>query len=716
MIKSILYRQLGMYKSVMHCVMQCIIGFCLLLLIGYIGYLINPTFWLRIYSAFKDLIYVFIGQPGITNDPISKPDGIPDNIFSAPVPSYLFHQIRVDMFGKSLLNVETYQRYYNSVLDVVLIILFVILIILPFILIYRYYKDNKKAKITTELKISKPLIKWFKIMPTINKIANYISNIARVVFSNKIFKFLFVLLILLESNLLSQIIDFISYYILIITYFFKEDISFFEDLYYYFFRVFYDLKYILRFSFLFLPIFCKKIKKKFVDIAISRLCSFDNMNKTLIKLMPFLIFIDGEPGTGKTLAMNDMSDYAEELLREKALKEMIDMSLMFPQFNWRQFEAEIELQRVQKRFVKWGKVENFINSLIVEEKIFGYDIKAEYRDGLIINKFLDVLADYACLYLLYTTNKVLIFSNYGKRSNNELVSVGNFPLYDTCVYNKSEDITLNENYAVNLIRDMTRTGKKKNPNDKMIGAYEFGVFVETEADKEYGNKNTNEGQRRDDVEVNSKNDGANIFKMLIRHYSTKHYTAYTKWFYDAQRKDSVNAGLVQISTVLHLLSKSEQKNTFPFFGVIDRIYAHLEYYYTTYIVNCKFSRADWTLRQYLIDLLFSKVHKLHKNLINKYSYSDIHFVFEKGNGVGNSEEHIYRLMTKRAYSNTYATDAYHDMLVNKDNVLGFDDFERFHSIYATKEEFERQGSRAVADILNINNDKVDEFVDNYRLL
>lgn len=709
----------------------CLLGIGLLSLLLYIVYLINPYVLERIFSSSKALfisiIYTFCILFGIDVDikpeiieyPISK-----DNIFNPPIeiipplpslPNNIdIFNIRMNLYNKSLLNSFTYEYYYMMILNILKFLLMVVMLLVLVLLLHKVINYNKKPKIRKEVKLSKTYNLFDRLSNWFFYYKQFIKGLFLTLFHNKYFKNI-VMGIIFFTTVYSVLIDFLAYYIYIISYFVAKEIYFGTDIYNYGKRLLFDLNYLWRFLLLYLPFFLYKFREKLISKGINRLLKFDMINKILVRLMPYIVFIDGKPGVGKTDSMQDMGAYAEEIQREDALKDLLELQSMFPKFPWRIFEMTLDDFRKKKIISNWRNIEDVIDGISKNNHILGYDLTNEvYADGLVYNKLKDVLSDYACLYFLYSTNNPICFSNFAIRSDNRLESECNFPYMNFNAYTKTEDdVEYSSKYTCNLIRDMVRTGKRIDINDIMNGAFEFGVIVETEADKEYGNKNTNAGQKKESNMPNSRNDGANIFKMLIRHWGTKRFKSYVKWFFDAQRKDSVNAGLTQISTILHLTDKSKYKNTFPFFSLIEFIHDFLWNRYVNYLMIRKVYRADYKLSFYLIDTFMSKIHRCFTRISNIYGYQCVTFNFEDGNGNVETEKHVYRLMTKRAHANKYATDALRDMLrsTTENPNIGYDDFERFRSVYADVDEYKRQGSRMVKDILEPGWDDEDNDID-----
>lgn len=693
-----------------------LLGVFIALFVVLIMYLINPYIFYRLYSSSRAFISTLIFmickafniatdiKPYILTKPIPEVDipVVPNPPPVVPeVPTDIdIYNIRQQLYNASLLNVDTYSHYYLLILEVLLSILMYIMIIFPIVVIYKIL-PKKDKKIINEIRISFFYEAYLKVKNHLYKHLTLFKSYIVRIFQNRIYRVFIIFLIFLFA-FYSQILDFVSIYIYSFK-FFDGASGIGEDLYNYYIRFAFDIKYTLRFILLLSPIIIEFICKKFSKIAHRKLVKFDRLNKAIVDKLPFIVFIDGDPGSSKTLCQTDMSQYAEENCRENALDDILYIQSMFPDFPFRKFEVLLDDLRRNHIVWNWRSIEEVVIDLSSNGEIFGYKLRDKvYRDGLKYNYIIDMLSDYACLYFLYSTSKSITFSNYPIRSDNRLESVGNFPFMNYDQYSKSEnDVKYNSHYTCNLVRDMVRTGKKINENDEMVGAYEFGVFVETEADKEYGNKNTNVEQKKSDNKPNSKNDGANIFKMLIRHYSTKNYKCYAKWFFDAQRKDSVNAGLTQLSTIIHFINKSDFKSTYPFFSVIEYFHDLMWNWYKGYLMERKVYRSDYNLRFYFIDKICGWLHNQFVIFFNTYSYRCVDFSFEDGLGHLKEERHIYRLMTKRVFAVKYATDVFRDMLraTTNNSKLGFDDFERFKNVYASKDEFLRQGSRLVNDIL-----------------
>ena len=103
-----------------------------------------------------------------------------------------------------------------------------------------------------------------------------------------------------------------------------------------------------------------------------------------------------------------------------------------------------------------------------------------YDDALNENGLFDVMETYAQAYFIYIMQSSLILSNYSIRSDNELIDLGNLPLWLTDFFGERR----NGRRSHVLDFDVLRLGKKVMENNARAGSFEFGVVAITEIGKE----------------------------------------------------------------------------------------------------------------------------------------------------------------------------------------------------------------------------------------
>ena len=347
-------------------------------------------------------------------------------------------------------------------------------------------------------------------------------------------------------NIASIVIEFFAYY-------FFFSVSFRVDtIYTQFVKLAIDLQPLLRFfpwwSLLILAyVLFEYWRKKF---ALNKLRKCEAKNCGFINALPIVSMTCGSMGKRKTTMITDMALSQEVMFRQKAFDILQKADMKFPYFPWICFEKElascIEYGTVYnlatvKEWVKLkrSRFERHHNS---EWQLYGYDCQRyglTYNDALKISELFDVLETYAQAFFIYTLETSLIVANYSIRTDNQILTEDNFPLWALDFFTDGQRCSRHSHI---LDFDVLRLGKKILDNNPKAGSFEFGVVAITEIGKERGNNLELKEVKKKNDETNQKNDLFNSWLKMCRHSATVDNFPFIKVFTDEQRPESWGGG------------------------------------------------------------------------------------------------------------------------------------------------------------------------------
>lgn len=619
----------------------------------------------------------------------------------------------------SMFNLDNFLNYFSYVFNLLYNFAQLLLILLPlFLLIYFKFKnylkenDKKRNEDSKSLKLYKKLeIKIF--IPTKKWIIEMIAYIN----SLPIFKIIWIIIWLFYFNIFTIIIEFISYYLYFVVTF--DWFSLLKQLY----KLILDLTPM----FMFVPliiwiIIAFKVLKYLREKRGYKLLNFkEQSNREFIESTGQLTLIDGEPGTGKTTLVTDMSISTEIMFRDRALTGLINNDLMFPFFPWVNLESYLK-KMIDKNIIK-GKASAKKHIKLLElgftfkdldltiykcfkrqfkkkygfnysNMIFDYDYEKyglTYDDNLKINYIWDVLVTYSELYVIYITSSSLLISNYSIRVDNILQDLGNFPLWNSDLFTKSPFLSQTySRYAHILDFDMLRLGKKMIENNEKANVFEFGILDVTEAGKERGNILDTRELKKNVLETNQKNDGFNDCLKMLRHNAMVDNYPFLKIWLDDQRAQSLGADVRELcQKVVYIRKKESFRSTLIFFDIDTMFYEYFENKFKTFYLEYRFYRSDNSLFMYLYKKLFSYIYKKYMYKYNTFGYNKLILETQRGSLNNNIEETTYFLLHKKIYSDRFCSDAFSDFFENKAlrSKIGLNQLQEYRSVKATEDEF-----------------------------
>ncbi|MBE6702124.1 MAG: hypothetical protein E7585_01770 [Ruminococcaceae bacterium] len=444
-----------------------------------------------------------------------------------------------------------------------------------------------------------------------------------------------------------------------------------------------------------------------------KLYAFSAHNKRLLKELPMCNYIVGLMRSGKDMMMNDMAITFSALDRDANLEILNENMLKFPRFPWILFELDIQQQIKSGKIRSWTSAREWVKaryrSFCVycdQEHIWQYRADLypmRYNDGLKVISLWDALEEYAQAYFSYTLSTSYLISTAPVRDDFMIQDEGNFKLVDTNYLARDPEYMKEVSQYSHIVDwDMFRLGvkiKRDNPN---IGAFEFGILVFTEIDKERKNNDQLKETKAKDEESNQKNDLFNLWVKMSGHGAMLANRCMLHMLTNAQRPTSWGADGHELCAVLHIEKHKGADNALPFFWVEEGVIgAYLAWWNGIWDE----SRYKWGnhhlitwLGQGFAAILFRYMLR-RKNLFGYYRQKII-------TEVGTSEEHkhsdemSYIVMYRQAYAERYASDYFKAFSAYQTErcAVGMNDLPAYQGKYPTLKEMSLSHSHLNKDL------------------
>ena len=611
-------------------------------------------------------------------------------------------------------NLQSYFAYLGDLLfniSRILLLIVIPLLLILYMLFNRYlskenndYDKDSKALIRVKnfaTKVYIPVKTWCK------RFVMFIQD------HNKYFK-IWLFLWAFNFNLITIIIEFLAYYLYFV-------VSFdFANIYRQFYKLFCDISVPIAFipGFAWVIIIYLFIDWLRRSMGYKKLNHLENKNCGFINERPIVMMLCGTMGKKKTTIITDIALSQEVMLREKALELILENDMKFPNFPWINLENDLKTAMDNHTIFNLATIKTYIQdkrkvweSSPTRENIYNYDFErygVVYDDKLKINYIWDIVETYSKLYFVYIIQSSLIISNYSIRTDNQFMSLGNFPMWDTDFFQRdSKTIDENSRYAHILDFDSLRLGKKLVEDNIKKDSFEFGVVNITEVGKERKNNLSLQEMKIKDAIANQKNDGFNDTLKMIRHSATIDNFPFIKIITDEQRPESWGADardLLEIVTIDETLPK---QLAMPFFALTELLYGFVFDKFTNLYYKYRFKRSDNTLPMYMLKKLVSMFNHFYNGIYNTFGYCYITSQVENGTMDGKVLERKYYIMFKKIYSRRFSTDCFSDFFTQKalQSTIGIDDLEEYGTDKATFEELKKQNSYFINDLTR----KQDEF-------
>ncbi|MDD3831658.1 MAG: hypothetical protein PHW00_03255 [Clostridia bacterium] len=408
-------------------------------------------------------------------------------------------------------------------------------------------------------------------------------------------------------------------------------------------------------------------------------------------------------GKKKTTVITDMALSQEVMFRQKAFEILQKTDMKFPNFPWIEFELELQACMRHRTVYNLATIKEWINKKRcrynrhndTKKQLFGYDIKCygtTYDDKLKVVDLFDVLETYAQAYFIYVIESSLLVTNYSIREDNVLASEGNFPMWNTDFFPKR--YRQDSRHAHILDFDVLRLGKKVIDENPKIGSFEFGVIVITEIGKERGNNLELKEVKKGTIETNQKNDLFNSWLKMCRHSATVDNFPFIKVFTDEQRPESWGADARDLADIVTIVKSGESKMSLPFFTIEEMLY---EWSFNSFInlyYDFRYRRGDNTLLIHILKHFASGLYRHYSRLYNRFGYSILSVVKERGVMDGKQDKNKYFLMNKKIYSKRFSTDCFSDYFndMATKTKIGLNDYLEYTTEKASVYELKSQNS------------------------
>ena len=444
--------------------------------------------------------------------------------------------------------------------------------------------------------------------------------------------------------------------------------------------------------------------------AMDELRHMDAKNCGFLKTLSYILLIVGRPGLGKTTLMTSFALYFVNIFKQQALDILFELELLFPMFPFGKLRKALE-DRMERGLLKnMPTCDLYVDSLRAEFeldpdpcRLFDYDndlYGMEKNMGNHMEDLFDVMDDYTKAYWLYLCENPSV-SNYPIRFDGQFDDSKYLKCWNGDFYAKDpRDYKEKSRYSHIYDKDITRLGRKIDPNGPYNGSFGPGIWTDMEMGKSRGNQNTNEIFRADDDETNPKNDLYVLTGAYIRHANTTvRHTCFCRLISDEQRPETVGASERELCQVITITDKSELKLAVPgmkwFEKIYDRVYKPFKDFYLEY----SGVRGDMILTVLLMKLAVSAISCFYKRLYNNYGYCVLTLKIQDGRAFGNAKDsaaadqlHEYYLMAKQVYSDRYLTDADKTFFTKEqlEAKLGLNDYPTYGGLEMTDEEMKAQ--------------------------
>jgi len=607
---------------------------------------------------------------------------------------------------------QNFNDFFNGMASFARILMVLVLVILMVVILFR---QMLVANGLSSGHKSKPLRAWLWAREHIRKpTQKWIGDYYRWFKSNKWRKWIFICLWAWVFNLPAIAIDVVGWYFYFSSSF--DFVSFFETVA----SVFVTLAPVLLripflgyclIAYLIFTVIRRKAAEKEVEQKVASDYAVTNDETGVFNL------ILGKMRAGKTTVQSSMLRVVDWIYHNNAYDNMNNCSMMFPLFPW------INLERLIKGAGEGGHVHNRSQVEILIELvagicdvsangfILGYDTNKypkDYYDGAVLYDLKDVLVIYAESYWLYFHDDNLIASNYSVRTDAIKKDKGHLIIWDFDSYHHdNRKMQAISRYSHIIDYDMLRSGKKvkdDNPNSDATDGCVIGI---TEIAKERGNALENADYKKTDDLANPKNDLFDLDVKMGGHLAYIWHTPFFKIISDDQRSGSLSSNMVDVAETIFTVDrrKNVEKTALHLFWfeplILEWIVKIRDKFYSAY----RFQRDDMTLVQHLINMAGSLSYMALTRVYQRYTYKKVVMATNSSDAVGNlneGEEVTYYLINYIDNAQRFASASYSGFLnANKEKAKsGFFDLPMFESYMATREEFLKEDSYLIMDLID----------------
>ncbi|MBQ9713693.1 MAG: hypothetical protein IJV83_00030 [Clostridia bacterium] len=417
-------------------------------------------------------------------------------------------------------------------------------------------------------------------------------------------------------------------------------------------------------------------------------------NQDFLLEHPENILAVGEPRSGKTQGITDMTISQDIIFRKVAYDKSFQRKNQFPFFPWVKVEQTILNMRKNVPTFNLDYVRQFLtdirnlwtgrNVIPFKRQVstfgryyragytgefgkypFGYDYKKhpiEYDDNLRVTQVHESVQYYAEEFYIYTAPTPLSVGNYPIRFSYFWEDYGNTPILEVDLFRRSpREMLAAAQWNHRFYYDMARLGKKKDPNNPYLNNFEIGSETIAEIGKERGNQNSRTSVKKESDECNAANDLFEMDAKMRSHGTTIDYFTYFRIFADEQRAMELLASLREIGSKVNFSKKNKkEKNLMPGFAFEEALFRT-----STALVKKIYKFMDVrhgknTLLMHFVKRLYAPIFNHRTWIHNTYSSFDVELTIENmaaddAEKEKRSSKYTYHISTKKVRSDVYDT-------------------------------------------------------------
>ena len=690
-----------------------------------LGFLRAPGACLRFWEGVRDFGLSFFGSDAVTALPYGIVEGFPRAMSELVA---LFEKFFAQLFTK-----ENFLEYLSRLGGVFLNISYgLVYALLPVTLLFSFAMFSVRRRNRDYGKKSKPLQAFLCVRRRVLLPAGrYIKGFLRFFRREKKYFVTSILIALFFLNVYTIALEALAYY-----FFFLLS----EDLTPGFGVQIVKLLYDVFTAFRFLPLWMwVLIGIKLFDMM-RKVIGYRRLEKTEEDLRKFLdergvnILICGAPRMGKTTTLVSIVRTLMAVSRQNAKAGMRDLDRKFPDFPWIVLEKMIAKDYKRRRFRNLYHLSLWTDEMIensrhggkewlrklkksyrsccavpFEYPFFNYDtkrFKTVYRGGLGEETIEEAVKDYAALYLIYI-QPMLIIANFSIRSDDDLVDLGNFPLWRDDFFRHEPDPISRSRFSKILNQDLLRPGKQMDPKCEYANSFEFGVIAETEVGKERGNQFDRAGKKKEDAEANTLNDKRDDLFKLMGHLGTIYNLRFALYVGDEQRASSWSANAMELCDVVTIRKRGKEKILMPFFGVEELLHLIAHKLFGSYYDDVRLNRGDTTLTTYLFAHLSKAVEDHYHYIVNRFGGHHLKVnvalaMKQDGDEDALSKGKIF-IANAKVYSHVFRSAAWNRFMEKRAgrSTSGIEDIPAFDSLDASFENFLEMRSYFFRDLVKV---------------
>lgn len=623
-------------------------------------------------------------------------------------------------FTEALFSSENFRAYWWRVTDVLYYLSKGLLVVMPLgLALWMWSRRYTSEQNNDNDRDSKPLALWRKFtFRIVYPIRDWLRGFVAFLCENARYGKLWILLWALYFNAIVIVVEFIAFYLYLIS-------SFdFAAIYPQLVKLLIDLAPAVRFlpGVVWAAVGLWLFDHLCRDAAYNRLYAKEAKNTAFTEDRGVVTIVYGPMGVGKTSLLTSLSLTAEVKMRNDAFEILIERDMMFPAFPWCQLRSEIRKAAECGDIVDtascraWARgwemlfVENLTDKTFscrdYANFAFGYDIEhypMTYDGELGSVTLWDAIEDYTCAYYIFTIQTSLIISNYSIRTDQIVADLGNMPLWDSDFFKRDPRLMdAYSRYAHIIDFDMLRLGKRMLANNPNRNAFGFGVYVVSEIDKERKNALELRETKKNTDECNQVNDLFNACLKMSRHACVIANRVFLKIFCDLQRPEDWGAGGREVGEIVYIAEKGDMCPTLPFVStywwtsaIYARLRARFDRFYTQYI----HVRSDNTLFVHLTKSIMARLGKHYQDIEDLFGAQTLTLECESGRMDGEAKTAKFYRMPKKDYSRRYSTNCLSAIFEGDvPNRVSINDFVTYAGVMATAEELALQNSHFQRDL------------------